>query len=90
MSAFMYNYSIAMIEKNLEKEEETIRMFAETVKVRLEIEQEADNATLLFQGISNILFKHHDKFAGEFQWAGKFLEKCSNKDLIMDVKMLIG
>ena len=37
ISAFLYNYSIAIIEKNLEKEEDTIKMYAETVKMRLEI-----------------------------------------------------
>jgi hypothetical protein len=39
-------------------------MFAETIRMRLDIEREEENATLLFQGISNILFKHHEKFAG--------------------------
>ena len=64
MSAFLYNYSIAMIEKNLEMEEDTVKLFAETVRMRLEIEREEENATLLFQSVSNILFKHHEKWVG--------------------------
>jgi len=35
MSAFLYDYSVAIIEKNLEKEEELITCYAEVLQLRL-------------------------------------------------------
>jgi hypothetical protein len=54
------------------------------------IEKEDENVTLLFQGVSNILYKHHAKFGQEFSWVKGLLEKCANKDLRLDVQMLVG
>ena len=44
----------------------------------------------MLQGVSNLLFKHYQNFAGDFAWVSKFVNNCTNKDLIEDLRMLAG
>lgn len=55
---FIYNYSIALIEKTLEKEN-VLTSFAEILRQRLELDQNVENRSLLLQAGANILFKYH-------------------------------
>ena len=67
-----------------------ILCYAETLKLRLEIETDADNTTLMLQGASNILYKHYKKHASQFSYLHKFIPNSTNKDLIDDLKMLLS
>jgi hypothetical protein len=44
----------------------------------------------MLQAASNILFKHYKKHATDFTWIKKYVSKCTNKDLIEDLKIFIG
>lgn len=90
MSAFMYNYSVGIIEKNLQKENELISAFAETLRMRVEIEKDEENITLFLQAASNILSKHYEKHRSDFGWVKKYIGQSTNKDLIDDLSMLLG
>lgn len=44
----------------------------------------------MLQAAANILSKHYKKYSKEFEWVRKFFDRCNNKDLIGDLKLLVG
>lgn len=54
----MYNFSIALIEKNIEKKE-LLSNFGDILRRRLELDSNGDNRSLLLQAGANILYKYH-------------------------------
>lgn len=43
----------------------------------------------MLQGASNILSKHYKNYGKEFEWVRQFFDRCNNKDLIGDLKLLV-
>ena len=58
-ASFLYNFSIACVEKKLEKEE-ILDTFAKVIERRLELDESPDNRSLLLQAGANVLFKYHE------------------------------
>jgi hypothetical protein len=44
----------------------------------------------MIQAAANILFKHYKKHGAQFSWVNKFASKCNNKDLLEDLRILLG
>jgi hypothetical protein len=82
-AAFLYNFSIAFVEKNLEKED-NLNIFAEILRKRLELEDKEDNRSLLLQAGGNILFKYHKQVGSKYSFLIKFLQ---NDDVSSDIKI---
>jgi len=61
LSAFaslLFNFSVTFIEKYVENEE-VLNEFADLLKIRLDLDKDTDNRTLLLQSGANILSKYH-------------------------------
>lgn len=81
-ASFLYNFSIAVVEKTVEKEE-IINVFADILKRRLELDETEDNRALLLQAGANILFKYHKEHKSKYEFLLKFLQK---DDVSSDIK----
>lgn len=82
-ASFLYNFSIACIEKNLEKEE-ILETFGELLHRRLDLDDDQENRTLLLQAGANILYKYHRTMKEKYKFLAGYL---SNDDVSADIKI---
>ena len=83
VAAFLYNFSIACVEKKLEKEE-IIDNFAVVLQKRLEADETFDNRTLLLQAGANVLYKCHKEKKQKYEFLLKYLQ---GDDVSADIKL---
>jgi len=83
VAAFLYNFSIACVEKKLEKDE-NIDTFALVLQKRLDIDKNFDNRTLLLQAGANILYKYHKEKKQMYEFLLKHLQA---DDVSADIKI---
>ena len=57
IAGFIFNFSIAIYEKKLDNEK-LIADFAEFIKIRLEMDENEENRTLILQAVANTIFKY--------------------------------